>query len=99
MVYAYHPQRLFYCQPNGPDVVNQEKAVSIAAAMTGMHFIPNYYKLKLWPIVRSSSKKRYFKAVLGTLMEASTMQPDIGISIKLVLVGSRLIRTRIVTRS
>ena len=65
MVFAYHPQRLFHDHINCRYVVHQEKTLALAAAMTGVRHLPNYYKNKLWLIVRPSFKQRHLEAILG----------------------------------
>lgn len=65
MVFAYHPQRLLNDHINGRYVVHQDKALALAAAMTGVRYLPNYYKNKLWLTVQPPSGQRHLEAILG----------------------------------
>ena len=64
MVRAYHPQRLFVDPVDGQYVCYQEQAITVAAAMARVHHIPNYYREKLWLLVRPPSVQRHLEAIL-----------------------------------
>lgn len=77
MICAHHPQTLFKDRVNGRYVVNQEKALSLAAAMANLHHILGYYKTKLWPTIQSCSKQRHLKTILGKQhVQVLDVRPD-----------------------
>jgi hypothetical protein len=45
----------------------QEQAIAIAAAIARVYHIPNYYRKKLWPLVRPPSMEQHLEAVMAII--------------------------------
>jgi hypothetical protein len=59
VVYAHHPQRLFYDQIDGTFVTYQEGVVAAAAAVAGLSHVTGYYQKKRWYSAQETSQNRH----------------------------------------
>lgn len=48
LLFATHPQRLFYEPPGSTITVRQDLTFQVAACITGINFDPTYYQAKKW---------------------------------------------------
>ena len=71
IVFAHHPQRLFYDKTDSLFVMHQERSIAAAASMVRVKHIQNYYRHKLWSKFGLSTHKRHEHMILGHLGKAS----------------------------
>jgi len=48
IIHARHPQHLFYAHGKDQVLIHQDKVLAVAAAIAGVHHVPNYYTDRLF---------------------------------------------------
>jgi hypothetical protein len=64
IIHANHPQHLFWARGKDPVLIRQDKVLAVAAAIAGVHHVPNYYTDRLFRRKWPSIQKRILQAVM-----------------------------------
>jgi hypothetical protein len=64
VIFAHHPQHLFWARRGDSRLIHQDKIPTVAAAITGVRHTRNYYTDRLFPRKWPSAQRRHLQTIL-----------------------------------